>query len=213
MRPAWPARFSRSRVPLWIARTGVALLALLVLYGPTLNLPFSWDDAPHYFIATTVSVDDLWRGTQNYGWYRPAIFTLYKLLFAAPPGLIGLARAGVLLAHAVSCGLLGGIAARYWRTLNPQSPSSQAMIAAWTATGLGVVYPFAVLPLPHLGTAMHVFIGLGLVVCTAALLRALEERDRSALGVACASALLSPYFHESGVMVGAAATLAGVIWL
>ncbi|MBL8096725.1 MAG: hypothetical protein JNL73_21295, partial [Anaerolineales bacterium] len=159
------------------------------------------------------SVDDLWRGTQNYGWYRPAIFTLYKLLFAAPPALIGLARAGVWLAHAVSCGLLGGIAARYWRTLNPQSPSSQAMIAAWTATGLGVVFPFAVLPLPHLGTAMHVFTGLGLVVCTAALLRALEERDRSALAVACVSALLSPYFHESGVMVGAAATLAGVIWL
>lgn len=59
-----------------------ALATVLVglLYGPTISLPYFWDDFPNFNFAINKTYFQLWTDVTGLPYYRPVIFTLYKFL-------------------------------------------------------------------------------------------------------------------------------------
>ena len=62
-----------------IVVAAIVLLTLL-LYAPSLRYPFVWYDADDLLRAIKYPVETLFSGVPNYQYYRPLIFTFWKLI-------------------------------------------------------------------------------------------------------------------------------------
>jgi hypothetical protein len=62
-----------------IVVAAIVLLTLL-LYAPSLRYPFVWYDADDLLRAVKYPVETLFSGVPNYQYYRPLIFTFWKLI-------------------------------------------------------------------------------------------------------------------------------------
>ncbi|NTU62450.1 MAG: hypothetical protein HGB05_03400, partial [Chloroflexi bacterium] len=56
------------------------MLLTLLLYAPSLRYPFVWYDADDLLRAMKYPVETLFSGVPNYQYYRPLIFTFWKLI-------------------------------------------------------------------------------------------------------------------------------------
>ncbi|MBP7590268.1 MAG: hypothetical protein KBA85_01600 [Chloroflexi bacterium] len=196
-RPRWPA----------LALVLLPLAVAVWLYGRTLPLPYFWDDFPHYNFATAKSFVAIWTDVTGAPYYRPIIFTLYKILFGLlPPGQTAVPHLLVLLIHAANSALTGKLAGKLYRGGTPPARTAVELLAAL----LFVVYPFAALPVPHFAAAMHPLVTLFTLIGALAVLRYQATAVRRYLALALAAALLTPYIHEAGIMAGA---LLALVWL
>src|SRR6185436_19164164 len=97
-------------------RSGVALMALALglaalLYGPTLGLPYFWDDFPHFNFATTRTYLQIWTDVTGLPYYRPLIYTFFRLLYTILPfGAGTLPHLLFLSLHAANAALAGQVA-------------------------------------------------------------------------------------------------------
>ena len=66
--------------PRWLLWSAPFILTF-VLYRRILLLPLYWDDAPHYFFVVPNTLRQIWTNQTGYAYYRPLIFTFYKLAF------------------------------------------------------------------------------------------------------------------------------------
>ncbi len=99
----------RDKRPRWLLWSAPFILTF-VLYRRILALPLYWDDAPHYFFVVPNTLRQIWTNETGYAYYRPLIFTFYKLAFQFfVPNAIYLLYGASLALHA-----LNGFSSEYW---------------------------------------------------------------------------------------------------
>jgi hypothetical protein len=181
------------------------LAAVFVLYRQVLSLPLYWDDARHYFMATEHSLLDIWLNHTGFAYYRPAMFTLYRLAFTyLTPSLTWLCYALAVAAHGANSILAGHLASRLaeYGTARPARQRVSPRLVRYLASFLFLAFPFALYVAANFAAAMHlVVMALSLIGALAAL-RYLETRSSRWLALTIGAAVVAPFFHEVGVVLG-----------
>ncbi len=127
----------------------VPVALTFVLYWRVLSLPLYWDDAPHFYFTVPHTWWQIWTNHTGYAYYRPLIFTFYKLAFQTLiPDYLFLAYGTSLAIHALNSVLVGKLA-----SVLPVTPGSSGCrrefpvsprLAGVLASVLFVVYPFSI---------------------------------------------------------------------
>ncbi len=199
----------------WFPTLAFLLLPLLIasiLYWTTLTQPYFWDDVPHYDFATTRTFLQIWTDVRGLSYYRPATFTLYKILFELlPVGATTIPHIFILLVHTANGWLVGSLAPRLLQGSEKSDKTlwflelATSDVAGLLAALLFVSYPFAVLPVSHFAAVMHPLVTMFTVGTTLSALVYTSSHRRRWLVAAIVLALLAPFVHESGVMAGSVA--------
>jgi hypothetical protein len=206
LKASWPVNAGVKSVGLLAA----SILFVLACYGPTVPLPYFWDDIPQYFSVAEADHLGIWTNQIGYGYYRPLAFSLYKLAFDALPfGATTLPHLAALIVHGVNGFLVGKLCRLIWQ--NHVSDPHALFIAEAAGTLLFVLFPFAALPVMLFASAVHLLVTLTALAGAVAAVRYLETRHPIWLTTAMLAALLGPYLHESGVMTGSVIALACVV--
>lgn len=172
---------------------GATAALALGCYGYVLGLPFFFDDLPIMTFLSGRSWTEIWLGPPENPFYRPLVFTVYKLGRLLPPGPDRIALHAVNLAlHWLSACLM------VWLLRLTGRSSEEALLAA----ALFVVFPFKfmavswVTAMPHLMvTALTLF----------AVVTALQAGDAGApawWALSLLATALAPMAHESGYVCG-----------
>ncbi len=113
---------------------GAIVLIALLLYAPSLRYPFVWYDADDLLRAIKYPVQTLFSGVPNYQYYRPLIFTFWKLIL----NLWGADSAPIFHAYLIGGHILNSVLL-YALTRTLARSRSLAAVAALLFT----VYPFS----------------------------------------------------------------------
>jgi hypothetical protein len=116
-----------------IVVAAIVLLAFL-LYAPSLHYPFVWYDADDLLRALKYPVETLFSGVPNYQYYRPLIFTFWKLIL----NTWGADSAPIFHAYLIGGHILNAVLL-YALTRTLTRSRSLAAVAALLFT----VYPFS----------------------------------------------------------------------
>jgi hypothetical protein len=178
----------------------------LALYGPVLNLPYFWDDYPHFNFATTRSLWQVWTNATGLPYYRPLTVTIYQFFFERLPfGATLLPHLTEVLGHVLACILEGSAAGLLFegpsRTGTDSQPWARATVAV-TAAVFFATYPFAELTVSCFSYATHVWLVDLSLAGQVAVLAAARGRGSLFALLAIAAALLAPMTNEAGVMAG-----------
>jgi hypothetical protein len=194
------------------------LLLALVLYGPTLSLPYFWDDLPTFQAVAGRSIPQIWGMVYGLSYYRPLTFSIYKLFFSwSEPGATVPAHLFMVFLHAGN-GVLVGLFVR--QLLEPVVehradrvwPLGADGVAGLMASLLFIAYPFAALPISHFAALVHPLTTLLALGATVAVLEYARGGRNRWLVVAIGLAFLAPYACEEGVMAGWVAVLAWMLY-
>jgi hypothetical protein len=194
--------------PRWLLWS-VPFILTFALYGRILSLPLYWDDAPHFYFTVPLTLSQIWTNDTGYAYYRPLIFTFYKLAFGAfVPDFIFLCYGTSLAIHALNGVLVGILASVLVRGVQGTSGTQRALPLSPTLAGvlaslLFVMYPFAVYAVGNFAALMHPVVVCLTLIGLLALCRFLRAPARRWLLVILLATALAPFFHESGVMVSA----------
>lgn len=186
----------------WLFPLGLTFL----LYWRTLSLPFFWDDIPNFDFATTRTITQIWTDVSGFPYYRPALFTFWKIALAAlPPAPTFLLHAVVIVTHALNGVLVGYLA----RQLVPRASTSSTddWFSGTVAAVLFISFPYSVVPLSHVAAFFHVVVTLLTLSASLAALKFIQARQRRWLLSAFLLTTLAPYAHEAGVVAGAIVSL------
>jgi hypothetical protein len=196
------------RVPRWLLWTAPFILTF-VLYRRVLLLPLYWDDAPHFFFVVPSSLREIWTNQTGYAYYRPLVFTFYKLAFQLfVPNAIYLCYGLTLALHALNGVLLGLLTAVLLRSADrradrggapPVSPGQAGLAASL----LFVIYPFALYSVGNFASLMHPAVAALTLAGLLAACRFVQAPAHRWTAVMLVAAAAAPFCHESGVMVGA----------
>ena len=199
---------ARSAIAARLAQPGwagfaVVVLAVAVLYGRALSLPLYWDDARHYAVVHTPTLAQIWLNTAGYGYYRPAIFTLYKFAFAyLIPQWTFLCYGAELALHAINSLLAGKVTAAFLRQRAPAHPSSISPgLAGFLASLLFAAYPFSLYVVANFAAAMHLFVAFFALAGVLAALEFARTQKKHWLAAMLVCAALAPWFHEVGAVI------------
>lgn len=218
-RPAWQTRLlSGSNLVRLLGSPWLLAFALtFILYWRSLSLPFFWDDVPNFDFTTTRTFLQLWTDVSGFPYYRPAVFTFWKialaLLPAAPTFSLHLVN---VLVHAANAALIGVITrsliqAEAETTTSVSTKRSTAELGGVLASLFFAAYPFAVLPIALVASLFHLAVTLASLGAAMAVLKFVQTRKHHWLIPAFILSLLAPYCHESGVMVAALVALTFII--
>lgn len=199
----------------WFPTLAFLLLPLLLtfgLYWATLTQPYFWDDVPHFDFATTRTFLQIWTDVRGLSYYRPATFTLYKILFELlPVGATTVPHVLILLVHTANGWLVASLARRLLQGSERADGTPLFLglgasdVAGLLAALLFVSYPFAVLPISHFAAVMHPLVTTLTVGATLSALLYANSQRKHWLVIAMVLAVLAPFVHESGVMAGSVA--------
>ncbi len=202
MPPRRPARLRA--LGLWLLPLALAF----ALYGRCLSFPVYWDDVFAHFL-TRGSFAAIWLGQIGFQYYRPALFTLYKLWFDdCVPQLTFVGYGLVLTLHGLGGAVMGKLA--YWLARQRQLPARQGpagVAPRWVgliAALLFVTYPGAAFDVLSVATLHYMVVTFLILLGTYGALRFARQPRRRWWLLALASAGLAPYFNEAGVVTGAA---------
>ncbi len=194
-----------SRRLLWSA----PFILTFVLYRRILSLPLYWDDAPHYFFVVPNTFRQIWTNQTGYAYYRPLIFTFYKLAFGLfVPNFIFLLYGASLALHALNGLLVGLLAAFLVRDAQRVAGEHSGLQVSPTLAGvfaslLFVIYPFSIYAVGNFAALMHPAVVCLTLLGMLAVSRFVRAPARRWLVVMLIAAAAAPFFHESGVMAGA----------
>jgi hypothetical protein len=195
----------------------IAFSISFLLYWRILSLPFFWDDVPHFDFATTRTFLQIWTNVSGFPYYRPAVFTFWKIALAvlptAPTFLLHLAN---LLVHATNAALIGVITRGLIQAdRRPTTPASTNDPTADLAGGFSslffAAYPFAVLPVTLVAALFHLALALTSLGAVAAALKFVQTRKQPWLILTLLLSILAPYCHESGAMIAVLVALTMII--
>ncbi len=180
---------------LWreIALIGAIVLIAMSLYAPSLHYPFVWYDADDLLRAIKYPVETLFSGVPNYQYYRPLIFTFWKLIL----NTWGADSAPIFHAYLIGGHILNSVLL-YALTRTLTRSRSIAAVAALLFT----VYPFSYQAvtwiIAHQPPSL-VFVLAGLLVYTKA--RGKTQTTRRKIGIwhllAIMLLIISMLLHES----------------
>jgi hypothetical protein len=181
-----------------------ASLVILVLlgwlaYGFSLRLPFFADDMVHFRWLAWHDFGGIWSSARLLGYYRPVVFTVWKVLWLLQGGH------DPLTLHALNVGLhllngvlvLGLLAGR----------GKGSHLLGFATAILFLLFPFSYQAVPWVGALTHPLV-------TALILGALRlhresraHRSKTLLAASIALASLAPFAHETGVLIAPALLL------
>lgn len=186
-RPVRFLRFLSLAGPLWVA---------VFIYDYTLTMPLFLDDGPQLRIVDSLSLAEPWGGTFAYHYYRPAVFSIWKLNalingFFEPVGLHFL--------NVIAFGMTGVLLGVITRRL---APSGYAHLAGGLAGLSFVSFPRAYQAVILVGALYHIMV----LLCAAAVIwLALKWMDHHGGPAIWLAAMLfgfvGVFSHENGVMI------------
>ena len=185
---------------------GVIFAATMILYAPSLGYPFVWYDSDDLLRAIKYSTADLFGGVAGYQYYRPLIFTFWKLILAAwGPESAPIFHAYLIGLHALNAVLLFALTRDLTRN----------RWVASTASLLFVVYPFSyqavTWTIAHQPPSLSFALGCLLIYTRARIQRTVVGRDarrpflvsRVACHLAALLCLLAAMVIHESAFVGA----------
>ena len=188
-----PLRLTRYPLRFDLIVVAALVLLALLLYAPSLRYPFVWYDADDLLRAVKYPVATLFRGVPNYQYYRPLIFTFWKLIL----NLWGADSAPIFHAYLIGGHILNSVLLyALVRTL------TRARSIAAIAALLFTVYPFSYQAvtwiIAHQPPSLALVL-LGLLVYTKARSQMLAPARRTWLfhGVALVLLIAAMLLHES----------------
>lgn len=113
---------------------GAVFILAMLLYAPSLRYPFVWYDADDLLRAIKYPVETLFSGVPNYQYYRPLIFTFWKLIL----NTWGADSAPIFHAYLIGGHILNAVLLYALTRALTRSRSIAAMAAL-----LFTVYPFS----------------------------------------------------------------------
>jgi hypothetical protein len=194
-------RWSQREAVRWFGLGTLLLLALLLVYGASLSLPFFFDDFVHIPFVESHRLREIWATSGGLAYYRPLSFSIWKLMF----WIVG--RHDPLLQHGLNLGL---------HLLN-------ALMVAWLAgelwTGrrwfrravagiLFLVYPFSYQAVPWIGSMSHLLVTTLILATLIGYWQSRREGRRLWAVASLLLAALAPFAHETGVLIGPLVALA-----
>lgn len=188
-------RFTRWYWPGLMLWTG---LLVLISYGSAVNLPFMADDFFHLPFVDTHSFGQIWLTAEGLYYYRPVTFALWKI-FAL---LLGhhdpvVLHAFNLVLHWLNSWLVAWLAGQFWLT-----GARIDWRRRYLSATLFVLFPLSYQSVPWPGALVHVLVTACILVSVAAYLQARITGRRRWLVLSWGVALVAPFVHENGVLVG-----------
>lgn len=170
--------------------------ATWLLYGASLRLPFFSDDIAHFQWVGANSLIGLWKSAAGIGYFRPLVFTLWKISVWVNGRFDPLSlHAAMVFLHILNTTLVIRLARRI-------ATGPYRSTIAFGAGALFLVYPFSYQVVPYVGAMFH-------PVATALALAALVLTEKPIWwreGVALLLSAAACLAHEVGIGTG-------VIWL
>ncbi|MCL4256844.1 MAG: hypothetical protein KJ043_24005, partial [Anaerolineae bacterium] len=194
-----------SRLIKWLLLASPMLTALAV-YGYSIGLPFFWDDGPQFRLLETSNGLDVWLGNADYLYYRPAVFTLWKMsaVFAGFYDAVGLHWLNIVL-FGVSGVLLGKIAYQ-------MIPTRKLLMGVITSNGF-IIFPFSYQAITWIGSMFHTLLALCLMLTVWCSLIWLQKRLTWALILGVFSGFIGIFSHEIGVVIPVAVVMVWVFYI
>jgi len=181
----------------------IPMLVAIVLYGYTVQLPLFLDDGPQFRMVEVFTGFDQWLGSPAYFYYRPAVFSVWKLS-SVLAGFFD--AAGLHWLNLMLFGMTGVVLSAITYQFMPKN-------RLITALGVGVgfiIFPFNYQTVILVGAMFHT----SMIFCTALTLwTALlwwSNPHRRWLIIAIFSAFWGIFSHENGVLIAPLVFLA--IW-
>jgi|GEM_PF-544958 len=181
----------------------IPLFIAFALYGYTVQLPLFLDDGPQFRMVEVFTGFDQWLGSPAYFYYRPAVFSMWKLSSVLAGGFdaVGLHWLNVML-----FGMTGVVLAAIAYRLMPKN---KAMVALGVGVGF-VIFPFNYQTVILVGAMFHTT----MIFCTALTIWAgllwWKNPRLQWLIIAVISAFWGVFSHENGVLIAPLLFLA--IW-
>lgn len=192
---AGSSRFS-SRSALWPALAVFA--AGVLLYAYAFGLSFYVDDFVHFRWLDTKSLLQIWTAN-DWGYYRPVPFTIWKLVNMAfggyPPALL---HAINVLSHAVN----GALVFILFERILPESDTRMRRWVSLAGALLFLAFPFSYQAVPWIGSLTH---PLATNFILLALWMAFVAHERHSIWLkllSLAVMAVAIVTHETGVVVG-----------
>ena len=184
----------------------------LVLYAPTVALPYFWDDFPNFHFAAAKSYLDVWTDVTGLPYYRPVVFTFNKLVTdIVPVGASWMPHLFLLLLDVINSILLGKVAGSFFSRGRESSAQSIWLVELLTAV-LFITYPFAILPVVHFASATHLLVLFFTLVGVTAVIQYERTEKKKWLATALMFALIAAFTHEAGIMAGAIMALTYLLY-
>ncbi len=179
----------------------VAILAMLV-FGRALGFAFFNDDpSGHFAWMETRSVIDFFRGSIDYGYYRPVVFTVLQ-------SLVALVEYNAVYFHALLLLLHGANVAMLWLLARRLSGS---VAYAWTAALIFATVPFSYEAVAYVASLTHPLLLFWLLL-TLLLYQQAHRSDALIYDIAAFITLLLGLFsHENGLLIPF--LLVGIEWI
>ncbi len=197
------AEAKRSDLRLNAASMLIAALLAILLYGRSLHFGFFNDDPTGNFAwMAGQSISDLFTSSAGYGFYRPVVFVLWKVLAALVGGYAPFAF------HAVSLIVHGLNAALLWQLAYT---ISQRRAYAWLVTLIFAVIPFNYEAVAYVAALFHPIITFWTLLALWLYRRARLSQSPIYMAAAHLVLLLGLFSHENGLFIPFA--LVGMEWL
>lgn len=182
------------------------ILTALAVYGYSIGLPFFWDDGPQFRLLETSNGLDVWLGNADYLYYRPAVFTLWKIsaVLAGFYDAIGLHWLNIIL-FGISGVLLGKIA-------HSIIPNQKLFMALITGNGF-ILFPFSYQAITWIGSMFHTLLAVCLMLTVWCSLIWLQKRATWALILGVFSGFIGIFSHEIGVVIAVAVVMVWVFYI
>ena len=172
------------------------LLLALLLYGYTLQLPLFLDDGPNFWLVENIDGVEQWGGSRAFPYYRPAVFSLWKLSQVLTGGHDPF---WLHLMNVLCLGLFGVLTGQIARRLVPGSGARAATAIAGVSV---VVFPFSYQAVTLISSMFHILMALGMAASVWAALKWLDgRRGALALAVCWGGAFVGAFSHENGPML------------
>lgn len=193
---------------LWLLFAAFCGAVTFLIYGPSLALPFFFDDFVHYPFVEANNVARIWLTTDELAYYRPLNFSLWRItydFFQRHHPVVD--HAINLLLHAFNGFMVGWLASRLWSMRGDRFPvvatdkPRDDWWRVYLSAALFMLFPFSYQAVPWVGSLSH------LLVTTLILLSVLSyvQMRRTRLRLWGAASLfftfLAPFAHENGVLV------------
>lgn len=196
------------RILFWLTPPVLAL----ALYGPTLTLPFFWDDVPNFQFIFGRPITEILVASPNFPYYRPLTFVLWRILQVVFGATNTLPFHALNILGLIACGWMVGLLAKELIDNSERATTTHRHpfggvaptkdLIGWLAGALMTVFPFTALVVPLVASLFHLFVTLLTVsACVCAL--KYDETRKIGWGIAAVVlAALAPFAHESGLMAG-----------
>lgn len=195
-------RIDHRRLLTWPALAAWCALITALVYGVALILPFFSDDVVHFPFVDTHTLPQLWQTAEGLLFYRPLAPTLRKLMQLALGYHDPVIQHALNLVLHLSNGLMvAWLAGHLWSSKTSDQKSNQ-WARRYLSASLFLLYPFSYQAIPWVGALFHPLVTALVLLSLISYLKMRKTQRRVWGAISLVLALISPFAHENGVLIG-----------